>query len=128
MSTYSVPFYKMVGGKRKLMGIVTADVSLTWLQEAVSSIKVLETGYGFLISRNGTLVTHPFTNLIMNETIFGVAEAREDKELGRWEEDDRRRIRLYPSEALSRRRIAGHITPLSRRTDGPLPSFSRRTN
>ena len=81
MATYSVPFYKKVGGKRELMGIVTADISLTWLQEAVSSIKVLETGYGFLISRNGTLVTHPLKNLIMNETIFGIAEAREDKDL-----------------------------------------------
>ena len=81
MATYSVPFYKKVGGKREFMGIVTADVSLTWLQDVVSSIKVLQTGYGFLISRNGTVVTHPLKDLIMNETIFSVAEAREDKDL-----------------------------------------------
>ncbi len=81
MTTYSVPFYRKVGGKREFMGVVTADVSLAWLQEAVSSIKVLQTGYGFLISRNGTLVTYPLKDLIMNETIFGVAEAREDKDL-----------------------------------------------
>jgi len=86
MATYSVPFYKWVGGKRQFMGIVTADVCLEWLQNIVSSIKVLQTGYGFLISRNGTLVTHPFKELIMNETIFGVAEARGDaklREIGR---------------------------------------------
>ncbi len=81
MATYSVPFYRKVGGKKEFMGIVTADISLAWLQEAVSSIKVLETGYGFLISRNGTLVTYPRKDLIMNETIFGVAEEREDKDL-----------------------------------------------
>jgi sigma-B regulation protein RsbU (phosphoserine phosphatase) len=81
MATYSVPFYRNVGGRRELMGIVTADVSLAWLQEVVSSIKVLQTGYGFLISRNGTVVTHPLKDLIMNETIFGVAEAREDNDL-----------------------------------------------
>jgi sigma-B regulation protein RsbU (phosphoserine phosphatase) len=86
MATYSVPFYKKVGGKRQFMGIVTADINLAWLQEVVSSIKVLQTGYGFLISKNGTIVTHPMKELIMNETLFGVAEARGDshlREIGR---------------------------------------------
>lgn len=76
MATYSVPFYKKIDGRRQFMGIVTADLSLEWLREIVSSIKILKTGYGFLISRNGTLVTHPMKDLIMNETIFCVAEAR----------------------------------------------------
>jgi len=53
MSTYSVPFYKTVSGKRQFMGIVTADISLAWLQEIVASIKIAQTGYGFLISKNG---------------------------------------------------------------------------
>ena len=86
MATYSVPFYKKVAGKRQFEGIVTADISLGCLQDLVSSIKVLQTGYGFLISKNGTIVTHPFKELIMNETIFGVAEARGDahlREIGR---------------------------------------------
>ena len=81
MATYSVPFYRKVGGKREFMGIVTADISSGWLQDVVSSIKVLQTGYGFLISKNGTMVTHPLKELIMNETLFGVAEAREDTQL-----------------------------------------------
>jgi len=86
MTTYSVPFYKTVQGERKFMGIVTADVSLSWLQEMVASIKIAETGYGFLITKNGTFVTHPASDFIMNETIFSVAEAKGDaqlRELGR---------------------------------------------
>jgi sigma-B regulation protein RsbU (phosphoserine phosphatase) len=86
MATYSVPFYKKIDGRRQFMGIVTADLSLEWLREIVSSIKILKTGYGFLISKNGTLVTHPMKDLIMNETIFGVAEERGDtklREIGR---------------------------------------------
>ena len=67
MSTYSAPFYKTVSGEREFMGIVTADVSLEWLEKIVSSIKIAETGYGFLISQNGTIVTHPDKNLIMNK-------------------------------------------------------------
>lgn len=86
MATYSVPFYRTVGGKRQFAGIVTADINLGWLQEVVSSIKVLQTGYGFLISKNGTFLTHPLRELIMHETLFGIAEARNDarlREIGR---------------------------------------------
>lgn len=86
MATYSVPFYRKVDGKRQFMGIVTADISLEWLRDIVSSIKILKTGYGFLISKNGTLVTHPLKELIMNETIFCAAEERGDttlREIGR---------------------------------------------
>jgi sigma-B regulation protein RsbU (phosphoserine phosphatase) len=81
MATYSVPLYKKIGGKKHFAGIVTADINLGWLQEVVSSTKVLQTGYAFLISQNGTIVTHPSKDLIMNETIFGVAEARNDSQL-----------------------------------------------
>jgi sigma-B regulation protein RsbU (phosphoserine phosphatase) len=86
MSTYSVPFYKTVLGKRQLMGVVTADISLSWLQEIIASIKIGQTGYGFLVSKNGTFVTHHDEHLIMNETIFSAAEARADaplRKLGR---------------------------------------------
>jgi len=81
MTTYSVPFYKRVGNKKRFMGVVTADISLTWLQKIVSSIKIGKTGYGFLITQNGTFVTHPESRLIMNETIFTLAEERNDRHL-----------------------------------------------
>ncbi len=86
MATYSVPFFKTSSGKREFKGVVTADISLAWLQQIVSSIQIAETGYGFLISKNGTYVTHPSEDLIMNQTIFSVAEQQEDprlRELGR---------------------------------------------
>jgi len=86
MATYSVPFYRVVRGETQFMGVVTADISLDWLQNIVASIKVLQTGYGILISKNGTLVTHPLKERIMNETIFGLAEERGDpnlREIGR---------------------------------------------
>ncbi len=76
MSTYSVPLYRNVNGNREFWGIFTADISLDWLQKLVLSIKVSETGYGFMISRSGKLVTHPIKDVIMNETIFSIAEER----------------------------------------------------
>lgn len=81
MATYSVPFYKTVDGQRKFMGVVGADISLEALSKIVSSIKILRTGDGFLISRNGAFVTHKRPELIMNETIFGIAEAQNDSRL-----------------------------------------------
>ena len=81
MSSYSVPFYKKVDNKRQIAGVIVVDISLENLRNIVSSIKILQSGYGFLISKNGTFVTHPMKEFIMNETIFTVAEAREDPQL-----------------------------------------------
>lgn len=86
MATFSVPFYRATSGEKRLAGIVTADISLDWLQEMIGSVRIAETGYGFLISKNGTFVTHPNSSLVMNETLFTVAEERGDRamrEVGR---------------------------------------------
>ncbi|MFA6584581.1 MAG: SpoIIE family protein phosphatase [Elusimicrobiaceae bacterium] len=80
MATYSAPFYD--GSKdKKIKGVITADVSLHWLTEIISSVKILKTGYAVLISRNGSFVTNPDTSLIMNETIFSLAEKLKSPEL-----------------------------------------------
>ncbi len=81
MTTYSVPLYKTSGGNKQFIGILTADVSLDWLQEYINSIKVCETGYGFMISSNGTIVTHPIKEVRMNETIFSIADEQKSPEL-----------------------------------------------
>ncbi|TSA28317.1 MAG: HAMP domain-containing protein [Bacteroidetes bacterium] len=74
MSTYSVPLYFNRGGERKFVGIITVDISLDWLRKLVDSIHVYETGFGFLISQNGTIITHPVKELIMNASIFSLAD------------------------------------------------------
>lgn len=81
MSTYSVPFYNNAADERTLIGVITADISLNWLREIVSSIKIFKTGYGFLISKKGTIVTHPDNNLIMKQNIFSIAETIGNRDL-----------------------------------------------
>lgn len=71
MSTYSVPFYS---DNKKFKGIATVDVSLDWLENLVSKIKIYNTGYAILISGNGTIITHSKTEFILNESIFSIAE------------------------------------------------------
>jgi len=81
MSTYSVPLYRPVSGENRFRGVVTADISLEQLSGIVSSIRILKSGFGFLISRQGTFVTHPDRHLIMHTTIRNVAEQRRDPRL-----------------------------------------------
>jgi len=86
MTSYSYPFYREKAGHKTFGGIVCIDLSLNWLRNVVSSLKIGETGYAFLITRNGTFVTHPDLDLVMNETIFSVAEAHNNpriREIGR---------------------------------------------
>lgn len=81
MSTYSVPLHRMVGGQRKFYGVVAADISLSWLKETLSRVKVYETGYAFVLSRNGVFVSHPDNDVIMRTSIFSLAEEIGDKRL-----------------------------------------------
>lgn len=86
LATYSVPFFAGEGDARRLIGIVTADISLDWLTQTIGAIQVLDSGYAFLLSRNGALVTHPVSDYIMNESIFSLAESTGNpflRELGR---------------------------------------------
>ena len=76
MVTYSVPFYRKEGGKKEFTGVVTADLSLSWLEKLVSSLKIGKTGYGFLISKEGKMITHPDKNLVMKESILKMANAK----------------------------------------------------
>ncbi len=81
MFTYSVPLYKTENGKKIFVGVMTADVSLEWLGKIFSSIKIEKTGYAFMISKNGTLISHPVTDLIMKQTIFSIAEKGKSEQL-----------------------------------------------
>lgn len=81
MSTYSVPFYRYEKGKRLLAGVVTVDISLEWLTKIIQSVKIFDTGYAFLLSANGVIVSHPNREYIMNETVFTIARERADDHL-----------------------------------------------
>ncbi len=86
MCTYSVPFYRKSNGEKKFRGVVTVDISLEWLDELVSCIKIYEHGYAFLLSQNGTVITHPNDKYEMHQTVFSLAEeynVPELREVGR---------------------------------------------
>jgi phosphoserine phosphatase RsbU/P len=76
MSTYSVPFYKYSPNQEKFAGVVTIDVSIEWLADAVASVGRILQSKAALISENGTILAAPNRDLIFNETIFTIAEQR----------------------------------------------------
>lgn len=67
MSTYSMPLKDAEGN---LIGILTADISLKWLSEKVSSIKPYKNAYTLLLGRNGSYIAHEDPDKVLNETIF----------------------------------------------------------
>ena len=81
MVTFSVPLFQEKKRDHRFIGVATADISLVWLEKILSSMKIYQSGYSFILSANGTFVAHPEKRWIMNETIFSIAEARSDTAL-----------------------------------------------
>lgn len=70
MSTYSMPLKDEDG---KIIGIMTADISLDWLSDWVNSIRPYRNSFTMMIGRNGSFIAHPDSTKVLNETIFTVA-------------------------------------------------------
>lgn len=81
MTTYAAPFYRLVDGQRRFAGVVTADLPLSWMQKIASQVKLYDSGYSFIISRNGTFIYHPLQELMLNYSIFSLAEERNEPAL-----------------------------------------------
>jgi phosphoserine phosphatase RsbU/P len=71
MSTYSVPVTRPNG---KVLGIVTADISLKRLRDVVRSIRVLETGFAVLLSATGRILVFRDESMVLKESMFSLAK------------------------------------------------------
>lgn len=70
ISTYSLPLYDKEG---EVYAIFTADFSLSLFTDLVTQLKPYPSSYTFLLSRNGSFLSHPDREKIMNETVFSNA-------------------------------------------------------
>jgi sigma-B regulation protein RsbU (phosphoserine phosphatase) len=57
------------------------DTKLSGLQRIVSPLKLKRSGYAFLVSSIGTIITHPADSISFNESIFSLAEETKDTQL-----------------------------------------------
>ncbi|WPL16515.1 Phosphoserine phosphatase RsbU [Thiorhodovibrio winogradskyi] len=81
MVTYSAPLRLPSPEGPVFVGVVTCDIELAWLDRLLANLPLDDNGYGFLLSRNGVHISHPVADFTMDESVFSVAEAREDPEL-----------------------------------------------
>jgi sigma-B regulation protein RsbU (phosphoserine phosphatase) len=63
MATYGTP----ITYKDKFAGIVTIDISLEYLQQIISAVHILKSGYAFLLSKDYKILVHPDNKKIMTQ-------------------------------------------------------------
>lgn len=81
MVTYAYPLWQEIDDEREFAGVVTCDITLDWLDEELADLPIGENSYAMLLDRQGMYVAHPMKELILNKTIFEVAEERRDPAL-----------------------------------------------
>ena len=75
--SYCVPIFI----KGNCIGVMRFDTKLSGLQRIVSPLKLKRSGYAFLVSSIGTIITHPADSISFNESIFSLAEETKDTQL-----------------------------------------------
>ena len=68
--SYCLPIFE----KGVNTGLIRFDIELGYLQEIISGSGYFKIGSSFLVSTTGTLVAHSNTELIMNQSLFSIAE------------------------------------------------------
>lgn len=84
MVTYSVPIRLATASGPRFAGVVTVDIDLDWVDRTLAELPLGPGGYALLMTRNGTYISHPIAGISLNETIFSIAEARNDSALRRF--------------------------------------------
>ncbi len=82
MCSYAVPFYRETNGLKTFTGVVTIDLELGQVVEAISSIKLYQSGYAFLLSQKGQIISHPNKDYVFKQSIFSLARETGDRQLG----------------------------------------------
>lgn len=70
ISDYGIPFKYTSGPKKgQVRGVVSMTISLDGFTELIHSLSLGKTGYGFVASREGTILAHPVGNYVGQKTI-----------------------------------------------------------
>ena len=56
------------------VGSIICELSLKSLNDTINSIKIRKRGFAFLVNENGTYLTHPNKDWILNRNIFSIPE------------------------------------------------------
>jgi len=70
---FGTPF-QQVSAPAQRGGVVTIDYSIAGMQALMARLSLGATGYGFVISQQGTFLSHPNTDLVAQSTIYEFEE------------------------------------------------------
>ena len=65
--SYGIPLKDKEG---KFVGVISTDISLSWLSNIITSIKPYPHSYSIMTGRGGTFIVHPDSTKLFYETIF----------------------------------------------------------
>jgi len=74
VSYYSPIRIKNISNEFVTVGSVITELSLFEINDTINSLKIGETDYAFLVSKDGTYLTHPNKELIQNKNLFEVSD------------------------------------------------------
>ncbi|MBL8130662.1 MAG: hypothetical protein JNL42_02285 [Anaerolineae bacterium] len=70
---YGLPFAPLGGQGADAAGIISIDYTLQDVSDLVRALELGATGYGFVISAEGTFLAHPVREYVVNRTIFEIS-------------------------------------------------------
>ena len=65
--SYCMPMYDK---HKKLIGVISTDLSMPWLSSVISKYKPYENSYSIMLGADGQFFIHPDSTRLMNHTIF----------------------------------------------------------
>lgn len=72
----TVRYTARIGGEEEFRGACALDISLNYLNELINDIDLFQTGYAFLTSKKGLIVTHRDSSLAGVRSLIQVASER----------------------------------------------------
>ena len=72
MITYSAPIY--LADNTTFAGIATADIRLSWLDEIINEMKIGDSGFGFILSKNDVVIAHSDKSINLTQLTKGEVE------------------------------------------------------
>jgi PAS domain-containing protein len=79
----SAPFFRTIGGRRVLAGVIAAGFDLAWVKQLTGENEFFDSGYVIIFSHAGRLIAHPNQAYVFTETMESLAQKANDPELAR---------------------------------------------
>lgn len=109
---YYYPFqFEYKNSNRSVNGYISCEVSLDFLNRMILGTKVGKEGFAFLISSDGTFLTHPVQEYILNQNLFNLPRQfyrGSLEELHRFVNDDFGSVIVYPDPLQNKKCISFH--------------------